>query len=52
MSDTRCNYINLLDYNSELNVKSLVKWKLKPKKLHNKIITLYDLIDTGDGVQI
>ena len=41
MSDTGCNYINLIDCNSELNVnQSIVKWKVKQEKLHNTIITL------------
>ena len=46
MSDTGCNYRNLLDCNSELNKnQSIVKWNMKQTKLHNKIITLYELID-------
>ena len=46
MSDTGSNYKNLLDCNSELNVnQSIVKWKMKKAKLHNTIITLYELID-------
>ena len=50
MSHTGCNYRNLLDCNSELNVnQSLVKWK--QEKLHNTIITLYELIDIRDGAQ-
>ena len=37
MSDTGCNYINLLDCNSELNVnQSIVKWNM------NKQITQHD----------
>ena len=52
MSDTGCNYINLLYCNSELNVKqSIVKWKMKQAKLHNTIITLYESIDIRDGAQ-
>ena len=52
MSDTGCNYRNLLNCNSELNVNQLiVKWKMKQTKLHNTIITLYELIDIRDGVQ-
>ena len=52
MSDTGCNYIHLLDCNSELNVnQSIVKWKMKQAKLHNTIITLYELIDIRDGAQ-
>ena len=52
MSDTGCNYINLLDCNSELNVnQSIVKWNMKQTKLHNTIITLYELIDIRDGAQ-
>ena len=50
MSDTGCNYINLFDFNSELNVnQSIVKWKRKQATLHNTIITLYELIDIRDG---
>ena len=52
MSNTGCNYRNLLDCNSELNVnQSKVKWNMKQTKLHSTIITLYELIDIGDGVQ-
>ena len=44
-SDTGCNYRNLLDCNSELNVnQSIVKWNMKQTKLHNTIITLYESI--------
>ena len=46
MSDTGCYYITLLDCNSEL-----VKWKMKQAKLHNTIITLYELIDIRDGAK-
>ena len=52
MSDTGCNYRNLLDCNSELNInQSIVKWNRKQTKLHNTIITLYELIDIRDGIQ-
>ena len=54
MSDTGCNYINLFDCNSELNVnQSIVKWKVKQEKLHHTIITLhvYELIDIQDSAQ-
>ena len=52
MSYTGCNYINLLDCNSELNVnQSIVKWKRKQATLHNTIITVYELIDIRDGEQ-
>ena len=52
MSDTGCKYINLLDCNSELNVnQSIVKWKMKQAKLHNTIVTLYELFDIQDGAQ-
>ena len=52
ISDTGCNYISLLDCNSELNVnQSIVKWKMKQAKLHNTIIILYELIDIRDGAQ-
>ena len=38
MSDTGCNYRNLLDCNSELNVnQSIVKWKMKQAKLHKMV---------------
>ena len=51
-SNPGCNYINLLYCNSELNVnQSIVKWKMKQAKLHNMIITLYDLIDIRDDEQ-
>ena len=51
MSGTGCNYINLLDCNSELNVnQSIVKWNMKQTKLHNTIITLYELIDIRYGI--
>ena len=52
MSDTSCNYRNLLYCNSELNVnQSIVNWNMKQTKLHNTIITLYELIDIRDGAQ-
>ena len=52
MSDTDCNYRNLLDCNSELNVNQLiVKRKMQQAKLHNTIITFYELIDIRDGAQ-
>ena len=36
MSGSGCNYINLLYYNSELNVnQSIVKWKVKQEKLQH-----------------
>ena len=50
--DTCCNYIHLLDRNSELNVnQSIVKWKMKQTKLDNTIISLYEFIYIGDGAQ-
>ena len=52
MSDTGCNYRNVLVCNSELNVnQSIVKWKMKQANLHNTINTLYELIDIRDGAQ-
>ena len=48
MSDTGCNYRNLLEVNVN---QSIVKWKMKQAKLHNTIITLYELIDIRDGAQ-
>ena len=52
MSDTGCHYRNVLDCNSKFNVnQSIVKWKVKKRKIHNTIITLYELIGIRDGVQ-
>ena len=52
MSDTGCNYRNVLDCNSELNVnQSIVKWKVKQEKLHNTIITLDELVDIRNDAQ-
>ena len=39
MSDTGCNYINLLDCNSELNVnQSIVKWNMKQTNYTTRLL--------------